>query len=208
MTTKKDKDLTEVVIRHGAFRYHEAGVDPYLPDDKGNLGRPIVMIKHAERGQTIFVNPTDYARGMNGGAFFPAGTIVGQGAEPDSIGVTGEPKADEQEDFDFVTASDEEIDEYLQRHTPEDVLAKVSGEDLQVLEHVLSVEYARTDGHPNQMLKDQFVDLLGENPEEDEDGNWVNEPDPEDKTEPQKQQASARKGKGRAATARSGGRNS
>lgn len=212
----KKNDGTEVVVRHGLFRYHVAGVDPYTLDEN-DKPKKIVLVKHANRGDTITVNDTDYARGMNDGAFFPAGTVLDGGPDPvyvpgegnsGSNSPKGEPAADTQEDFEFAGKSDDEALEYMMRHDAETILAKASGVDLEVAETVLRLEYARTDGHPNQMLKDQLVDQLGENPEEDEHGNWVNEPAEDDKPPAVQEQAKARKGAGRKATSRSGGRNS
>lgn len=198
---KSEGNENEVTIRHGLFRYHRAFED--------EVGNKRVKILHAERNETVFVNDEDYARGMEHGAFYTTGasrkkTVAEEQTRTDK---NDQANADTNEEFDFDGASDEAILEYMERHDADEIIVKTQGIDDDLTTRVLGLEYMRTNGNPNPQIKDQLVDILGSNPEEDEDGNWVNE-DKKAKvqTESEKQQSAARKGAGRKATGRSGGK--
>lgn len=197
---KSEGNENEVTIRHGAFRYHRAFED--------ELGVKKVKILHAMRDETIFVNDEDYVRGMEHGAFFTnSASRVATTAERQNAKPKTEPNAPTDDEMEFSKSTDEEILEYMERHDADEVIVKTQGEDLKLVEKVLGLEYMRTDGNPNPQIKDQLTDLLGSNPEEDADGNWVNEEKKtETLTETEAQQRAARKGAGRRRTARSGGK--
>jgi hypothetical protein len=191
----------EVTIRHGLFRYHVV--------TKTATGQDSAMIRHAERGQTVFVNDEDYDRGMEYGAFIEHDQAEQFKRAVAPAGHSKDPAGDASEGddlIDFGSASDEEIQSYLERHTTDEIIVKTQGEDLKIVEKVLGIEYQITDGDPRPEIKDQLVDLLGENPEEDDEGNWVNEPELDEEKEGDAVKAEtrkARRGAGRKATARS-----
>lgn len=192
---KKKTNPHEVTIRHGIFRYHVVG--------ENMVGEKTIQIRHAERGETIMVNDADYELGVEHGAFY-----MGEGEPSSPLGkpANGEPGVDTTADdeLDFSEADDDQILDYMQRHTPDEIMVKTQGEDMAVVAKVLKLEYARSDGNPQPQVLAQLVDILGENPEEDAEGNWVNEPDAEELTDAQKEQRRARQGAGRQGTTRSG----
>lgn len=197
---KSDGHENEVTIRHGLFRYHRNFEDQFT-------GQKKTKILHAERNATVFVNDEDYARGMEHGAFFTSGKSAKSVADVQNEKKNKEPGTPDDSELDFSDCTDEQILEYMERHDADDIIVKTQGEDLKLVEKVLGLEYQRTDGNPNPQIKDQLTDLLGSNPEEDADGNWINEDKhAETRTEAQVQQAAARKGAGRRATGRSGGK--
>lgn len=203
MTDKKDRTVPkhDVVIRHAEFRYHIVEDSP--------TGATNTAIHHASRGQQITVNDEDYDRGVKYGAFFDPKrvkdgditamsgleTLEQRNARLSGTNSRGDTDSAADDDaFDPAKADDDELLAFMARTTPDILLAKVSGEDEEVLERVLRLEYQRTDGEPAPEIVRVISDLLGKNPEEDEDGNWVNQPDEDEVEEPVKQQRKARTG--------------
>lgn len=198
-TKKKAEKEFEVKIRHGLFRYHKAIEQP-----SGLMAEGILK---AQRGDVVTITASDYDRGMAHQAFFPSV----DSNEDDSVGIpqprTLETDASAGDDaFDFKTASDEELSAFLQRADVDTIIAKCQGDDDALMARVLAVEYQNTDGAPRPELSRVLVDLLGENPEEDDDGNWINEPELDEANEEHAakiEQRQARKAAGRAKTTRS-----
>lgn len=214
--TKTEKH--EVVVRHALFRYDVA--------KKTASGKDDVLIKHAERNARIWVNDDDYDRGVEHGAFFMGQPEVSisdamgglrtlEQHIADSTGGTATTEADpskNDDEFDFAKEDDESVTDFLKRHDPDVIIVKSQGTDDALLKRILSLEYLSTDGDPRPELKNVLVDLIGNNPEEDEHGNWVNEPkiedpadgeDPKNEDEQKKAVRVRRSGAGRAKTARS-----